>query len=603
MAGPVFFVDIGPDGAVSVHPQRLELPALVAPIPQERQASAFNTIREPLVAIGCMRLPHRAFAFDSSFIGPEAENRLTKFASLMTLLKTQDPADDPDFPPISLFGHADPVGNDDYNARLSGRRALAVYGLLTRDTVLWKKLSAGWEGDQWGRRALRTMLSVSLKRLPDGSDEPAFFEGPIDPPTPADKAALERATDDALKAYKVARGSAPPASAVLDGATQERLFREYMDRLCHLDNPERTPFRLDAGKHFIARKGDGAGLKADVQGCGEFNPLLLMSRAEKELFDSKTEFKQARDAVNEPNRRVLAFVFRHGTVVDPKRWPCPRASDGFSATNLNACIDRFWSDHADRLRNGEDRRRFGEQMALAEPDDDGNFEVDDAGHAVLRDIAETGHTMACRFYHGFAAYSPCEAGAREWVVRFRVDALATNPDGDGGFVPLRGKRYALQMGEGGQAAVVRGRLDGNGELRIPVVDRRVRMSLRLDALASLLPDDDPNAVPPNPDRLVDGRFPGEDDFMLIELDAGLLKKLGSEGDVEDLATRQRLYNLGFGPPDPAKWDVERDLKPAARAYRTARKLPPEAKVRDEVQREHDLEDATPVPPDEDQTPT
>jgi hypothetical protein len=81
-----------------------------------------------------------------------------------------------------------------------------------------------------------------------------------------------------------------------------------------------------------------------------------------------------------------------------------------------------------------------------------------------------------------------------------------------------------------------------------------------------------------------------------------LKKLRSEADVDDLATRQRLYNLGFGPPNPAKWDIERDLKPAARVYRESRKLPADAKVRDEVEREHDLADAKPVPPDEDQTP-
>jgi len=28
--------------------------------------------------------------------------------------------------PLSVFGHADPVGSDDYNKALSGRRAMAV---------------------------------------------------------------------------------------------------------------------------------------------------------------------------------------------------------------------------------------------------------------------------------------------------------------------------------------------------------------------------------------------------------------------------------------------------------------------------------------------
>ena len=57
MANPVIIVDIGPDGAVAVHPQRLQLPVLLSPVAEERKALDLNTVREPLVAIGCMRLP------------------------------------------------------------------------------------------------------------------------------------------------------------------------------------------------------------------------------------------------------------------------------------------------------------------------------------------------------------------------------------------------------------------------------------------------------------------------------------------------------------------------------------------------------------------
>ena len=69
MANPVFIIDIGPDGAVAVHPRRIELPVFVAPIPEEQKAKNFNAIRSLLVTIGCLRLPHRAFEFDSSFVG------------------------------------------------------------------------------------------------------------------------------------------------------------------------------------------------------------------------------------------------------------------------------------------------------------------------------------------------------------------------------------------------------------------------------------------------------------------------------------------------------------------------------------------------------
>lgn len=102
---------------------------------------------------------------------------------------------------------------------------------------------------------------------------------------------------------------------------------------------------------------------------------------------------------------------------------------------------------------------------------------------------------------------------------------------------------------------------------------------------------------------MDGKFPDEDSFMPLVLDAGALKQSQTEEDVQDIASRQRLYNLGFGPPNPAKWDRARDTVPAARAYREARKLPKDAKLRDELVEEHDLRDATPVEPDEDQPPT
>src|ERR1035441_9549451 len=42
--------------------------------------------------------------------------------------------------PLAIFGHADPVGSDIYNKKLSGRRAMAVYGLLTRDLSIWEEL-------------------------------------------------------------------------------------------------------------------------------------------------------------------------------------------------------------------------------------------------------------------------------------------------------------------------------------------------------------------------------------------------------------------------------------------------------------------------------
>ena len=36
MPDPIFVLDIGPDGVVATHPARVELPKLVAPVPEDR---------------------------------------------------------------------------------------------------------------------------------------------------------------------------------------------------------------------------------------------------------------------------------------------------------------------------------------------------------------------------------------------------------------------------------------------------------------------------------------------------------------------------------------------------------------------------------------
>jgi tetratricopeptide (TPR) repeat protein len=43
-------------------------------------------------------------------------------------------------PPLSIFGHADPVGDDDYNKKLSGRRAAAIYALIARRPDIWEDI-------------------------------------------------------------------------------------------------------------------------------------------------------------------------------------------------------------------------------------------------------------------------------------------------------------------------------------------------------------------------------------------------------------------------------------------------------------------------------
>jgi hypothetical protein len=234
-------------------------------------------------------------------------------------------------------------------------------------------------------------------------------------------------------------------------------------------------------------------------------------------------------------------------------------------------------------------------MDLAQVDDDGKVQTDDNGFVLFNPVAETGNTMRCRFYHGFAVHSPCEAGLKEWIIRFRIDGFDAQGQGSK-LIPLANRRFVLTMGENENAGVVRGALDGDGQIRIPVLDEHVLMNLKLDAYGPLFgtKDDDPKK------GLVDGKFPDEDKFMLVKLDGGALRKIRSPQDKDDIASKQRLYNLGFGPSNPEKWDRQKDLVPAARAYRKSRGLSDTADLRDALEQEHDLENAPPpLDPDDD----
>src|SRR5262249_16027673 len=124
---------------------------------------------------------------------------------------------------------------------------------------------------------------------------------------------------------------------------------------------------------FLAR-GEDKDLKGDVQGCSEFNPLLIFSQSKQRQFDQPANHK-ARNQANKPNRRVVVLLFRPGSRVDPARWPCPRTKEATSD-----CRKRFFSDFGKGLANGPA---------------DVEFE-------------KTKDTFACRFYDRLVKSSPCE---------------------------------------------------------------------------------------------------------------------------------------------------------------------------------------------------
>jgi hypothetical protein len=114
-------------------------------------------------------------------------------------------------------------------------------------------------------------------------------------------------------------------------------------------DPAGKPFGLP--KRAFLGQGADPKLKADVQGCGEFNPLIMFSAEEVKAFKAADQ-KERRDEEGAPNRRVTVFLFPGNTKISLKDWPCPRATEGTAS-----CRKRFWSDQLKRRTFGETRRR------------------------------------------------------------------------------------------------------------------------------------------------------------------------------------------------------------------------------------------------------
>jgi len=324
---------------------------MVAPTDRDNE---HNTIRPTIIPMACFKLEDLTFEFDSSFILPGVPASMREFKKLLDAHPKS---------PAAVFGHADPVGNDEYNKLLAGRRAQAVYGLLTRRTDLWEDLHKQAEGSKaWGNKSVQVMLDAL-------GFPPGRADGTIDQPT-----------KDAIKSFQRANGLSEDGSA--GPSTRKALYAKYMDFLCVDDKDQ--PYSLKK-TDFLARGAD-QNLKADMQGCGEFNPILMFSKAESDAF-AKDKDKTARDAENAPNRRVMILLFRPGSKVDPAKWPCPRVKEG-----TGACRKRFWSD-ADKKRQFQEKRR---------------------------EFKDTQDTFACRFYQRLADSSPCERATALAAFRYAI---------------------------------------------------------------------------------------------------------------------------------------------------------------------------------------
>jgi hypothetical protein len=277
--------DTSAGGLTGEHPSVDPVQPLVGPATDYQ----FNTVQFPAIPIACFFIDDVRFAFDSSFVDADCsggsdrpEDIRVEFAALANLVQAHPEC------PLSLFGHADPVGTDVYNKALSERRARAIYALLIfqsePDTAVgyWQTISGT---ENWGSDQRQTMQNLT---------------------------GLAAGTDDST------------------------LFHNYMQEL---SKPAPNLSKTD----FLAQ-GTGSDRKGDFQGCSEFNPLLIFSQEKLAYFDQAKQNNDAlgiadRNKQNAPNRRVLGLMFRKGSRVDPSKWPCPRASEG-----IQGCTKRFWSD-------------------------------------------------------------------------------------------------------------------------------------------------------------------------------------------------------------------------------------------------------------------
>ena len=559
----IFIFEKDASGTVASHPPKLTLPVIAAPVPEEQRASRFNAVRDELVVLGCKDLPDDHFEFDSSFLLPRSKLAFTKLRDFLNA--HLDAAKR--VPPCAVFGHADPTGAPGYNRMLSGRRATAVYGALTKNPALWEELfSNTFGGDNWGLKSVQHMLSISLITLqPSGLPEAPFYLDQIDG---GKTEATRRATAKAIDDWRQARGLGP--GTTLGPALRPKLFKEYMDAICN--GPDFKMLPTD----FIAKGQGGKSLKGDVMGCGEFNPRFLLTADTVKQANQNAVLKELRNEAYATNRRVMVFVFKQGTEVDPAKWPCPVArSEDFSA-----CKKRFWSDGTKRRTEAEDERTFGDDMV--------HLDADEGGALVETPIEKTGNTMACRFYHGFARRSPCEAKFKEWVVRFQI------PDFKGQLKTLKNRRFIAIMGDSSSAPELRGTSDDRGVVRVPLIsDHAHEMQIRIDT--------GPEAKPP-----AQGEAPPADDpaaesrFVTVRLAAHELEFRDTDNA---RGLKQRLYNLGFGERPPDTWSAD-ELKRARAAFRVRFGLPvaadPEtdaSTVNERIVTEHDLA-GLPEPPPE-----
>lgn len=456
-------------GITATHPTQELPPIWVAPSVGDEH----NTIKAEIIPYACWKVEDVRFEFDSSIIKPDMTDELQDLSELI-----EEHTKSGRRPPASIFGHADPVGQDDYNKQLSGRRARALYAMLIRNVDMWEELyTQPLGGDSWREKKATSMM---LGRLGYGD------------------------TDAEIKRFQQDKGL--EVDGIMGPNTRKALYKAYMDAIC--------PITLDPKQDFLGRGKDPDG-KADYQGCGEFNPLMLFSKKEEEKY-SKPENREERNSENAPNRRVMVFLFRPGTQVNPERWPCPRAKESGAG-----CRKRFWSD-------GEKRRtaRLPDQR---------------------REYKDTKDTFACRFYDRLASISPCEG------VQFQFRIRLCDPFGR----PIPDASYRITYGSKA------GKGKANGDGWIMEQDSFVPETVNIEW--GYPPDVGETEEESQPQADAPGSESHDSDDLEGELVFRMLVYTQINDKDRDQAVFRRLNNIGY----PYKEGDEEAERAAVRAFQLA----------------------------------
>ena len=470
------------EGVASSHPV-LRLPLYVAPSTRDEDATK-NTLRMSLDPIACWRLNDARFEFDSSFVVAEARKELRHLAKM---IKTAPEA------PLSIFGHADPVGDDAYNLVLAQRRARSIHAILTRDVDTWKDLyDHPHGGDDWKKLNAESAMLTAIGYSPSKAD---------------------------IETFQSDFGQNP--DGVIGKDSRPVLMKRYMDWLCPV-TLKKEAF-LGGGKD---KKGKG-----DYQSCGEFNPVFLLNA--KEAKDPKDTKHAKRNQKNSVNRRVVVYFYNPGTVVEVPAWPCPAAprTTGEATAAKATCKKRFWKDSDARLEPLKEPLPEADPGAAPPPDDEATTGKEkQSGN---REFKERQRTMACRFYHRMAGWSPCEGGKPVTYWAVRVMDLDKDVESIDKPKPLANVPFvATVVGNASKRTV--GSTNADGILRIRAhapekgtTSTQFEVHLQID----------------------------EKRTEKILLDAGLLVPLAGDdpppADADrDKGVMQRLYNMAYTDVDP-----------------------------------------------------